>query len=180
MIRYLKITLVDGRRFILRVTRESPRLISGVEVDAEGDDVVPRGVDVAGRPYHERVIHVQRDLVRKIVEMRMSPKYATLEVVPRSEGSAKARLVSIVTDTATLAEAMFPGGGLSAYNEGYYEGTKIPIRKLTGREIVTVAGTTAGAKILSEESWIVDRFGPVGARQIKRLRDLASSKEHAR
>lgn len=172
MIRYLKITLVDGTRFILRVSRESPHFIVGIEVDAEGDEIVPHGLDPKGRPWHQRERKVQRDTIKKVVEMHMSPKYATLEVVPRSEGSAKARLVSIVTDTATLAEAMFPGGGLSAYNEGYYEGTTIPIRKLTGREIVTVAGTTAGAKVLSDESWIVDRFDGLGARQIRRLREL--------
>lgn len=108
----------------------------------------------------------------------MSKKYATL--VPagangtNGEDAAKARLVNIVTDTATLAETMYPGGGITAFNMGVYEGTRTPIRKLTGREIVTVTGTTAGAKILADETWIVDRFGDVGARQIKKLRELVS------
>ena len=164
-IRYLKITLVDGTRFILRLTSESPLLISGYEVDAEGDEIVPAG-------YGRRLRVVGRDSIKKAVELRMSKKYATL--VPRGKDAAKARLVNIITDTATLAEAMYPGGGLTAFNAGVYEGTRIPIRKLTGREVVTVAGTTAGAKALSDETWIVDRFGKLGARQIQALRALVT------
>ena len=162
--RYLKITLVDGTRFILRVTSESPLLVSGYEVNAEGEEVVPPG-------YDRRLRVVGRDSIAKAVEMRMNKKYATLEVVPRT-ARATAKLVNIVTDTATLADAMYPGEGLLAFNTGVYEGTKIPVRKMTGREIVTVAGTVGGAKVLSDETWIVDRFGGLGARQIKRLREL--------
>lgn len=104
--------------------------------------------------------------------MRKSPKYATTrEAALRTEGTA-AKRVNIVTNTATLAEAMYTGGGLPAFNVGIYAGTQIPIRKLTGREVVTVAGTTAGAKVLSDENWISDRFGALGARQIKKLRAL--------
>jgi hypothetical protein len=83
-----------------------------------------------------------------------------------------ASLVNITTDTSTLAKAMLPGGDLQAFNTGVYEGTKAPIRKMTGREIITVSGTTAGAKVLSDQTWISDRFGKLGARQIKRLREL--------
>lgn len=79
-------------------------------------------------------------------------------------------LVNITTDTATLAEAM--GGDLAVFNAGVYKGTSTPIRQLTGKEIVTVVGTTAGAKVLSDKSWIVDRFGALGARDVKRLRAL--------
>ena len=164
-IRYLKITLVDGTRFILRVTSESPLIVSGYEVNAEGDEVVPAG-------YERRQRLVGRDSIKRSVELRMSKKYATL--VPPGENAAKARLVNIVTDTATLAEAMYPGGGITAFNAGVYEGTRTPIRKLTGREIVTVAGTTAGAKILADETWIADRFGRLGARQIQALRNLVT------
>lgn len=170
-IRYLKITLIDGTRFILRVIGESPRGIRGIEVDAAGEEIVPRGVDPEGRPYHQRERHVERGSIKKAVAMRMNKKYATLEPVPQTEG-ATAKLVNIVTDTTTLAEAMYPGGGLNAFNTGVYEGTRTPIRKLTGREIVTVAGTTAGAKVLTGETWISDRFGALGARQIKKLREL--------
>jgi len=162
MIRYLKITLDDGARFILRVTKETPIFVRGIEVNAEGDEVVPPGA-------HQRLRIVDRGRIKKTVEMRMNHKYATLEVVPRTTGAA-AKIVNIVTDAETLAEAMYPGEGLQAFNTGVYTGTRTPIRKLTGREVVTVTGTTAGAKVLAEETWIVDRFGAIGARQIKKLR----------
>lgn len=177
-IRYQKITLVDGTRLILRITSESPRFISGIIVDADGEEVVPRGVNPEGRRYHQTQQHVERTSIKKAVEMRMNNKYATLEPVAREKIAATAKIVNIVTDTTTLADAMFPGGGLTAYNEGVYEGTTITIRKLTGREIVTVAGTTAGAEVVTDQTWITDRFGPVGARQIRRLREL--TKENGR
>lgn len=101
-IRYLKITLTDGTRFILRVTRESPHFIVGIEVDAEGDEIVPRGTDPKGRPWHQRERQVQRETIKKAVEMRMNPKYATLEVVPR-EKKTPAQL------DAEIAEALAQG-----------------------------------------------------------------------
>lgn len=76
MTRYLKITLDDGTRFMLRVRKESPLLVSGIEVDAEGDEVVPRGA-------HQRLRIIDRGRIARIVEMRMNPKYGRLEVVPR-------------------------------------------------------------------------------------------------
>jgi hypothetical protein len=169
MIRYQKITLVDGTRFILRVTKESSKIVRGYEVNTDGEEIVPPGAC-------NRLRIVGREFIAKTVPMRMSNKYATLE--PDPQGKDATRIVNIVTDAATLAEAMYPGGGLSAFNEGAYEGTTIPIRKLTGREIVTVAGTTGGAKVLADETWIADRFGDLGARQIERLREL--TKENAR
>ena len=105
-IRYLKLTDVDGTRFILRITRESPDLISGIEVDAEGDEIVPRGVDVTGQPYHQRMRHVPRSSIKKVVEMRMNPKYAMLEVVPRGEARAGARKKSPAQLDAEIAEAL--------------------------------------------------------------------------
>jgi cyanophycinase-like exopeptidase len=172
MIRYLKITLVDGTRFILRVSRESPNLLSGIEVNTEGDEVVPPGHD-------RRQRFVAKALIKKAVELRMNKKYATLEDASRPQDASTAKIVNIVTDTTTLADAVYPAGGLSAFNTGVYEGTRTPIRKLTGREVVTVAGTTAGAKVISDETWIADRFGELGARQIKKLREL-TTKESAR
>ena len=82
MNRYLKITQTDGTRFILRITRESPNFIHGYEVNAEGDEVVPAG-------YERRHRTILRDLVKKTVEMRMNPTYATLEVVPQSATPTK-------------------------------------------------------------------------------------------
>jgi len=77
VIRYLKVTLDDGTRFILRVTSDSVLFIRGVEVNAEGDEVEPPGA-------HRRLRIVDRGRVAKTVEMRMNPKYATLETVPRT------------------------------------------------------------------------------------------------
>ncbi len=81
-----------------------------------------------------------------------------------------ARSILIVTNTKTLADAMYPGGGLEAFNTGAY-------RKLTGRETVTVVGTTAGARVISDETetWIADRFGVLGARQISALNRLTKA-----
>jgi hypothetical protein len=76
MIRYLRITLDDGTRFILRVTGESRFFIRGIEVNVEGDEVVPPGA-------HQRLRVVDRGRIKKTVEMRMNPTYATLEVVPK-------------------------------------------------------------------------------------------------
>jgi len=95
-IRYLKITLVDGTRFILRVTRESPGFIHGFEVNAEGDEVVPVG-------YERRHRTLDRGLVKKAVDLRMSKKYATL--VPLGEAHATARKSAAQLD-AEIAEAL--------------------------------------------------------------------------
>ena len=35
-----------------------------------------------------------------------------------------------------------------------------------------VVGTTAGARVVSEEEWIQDRLGELGARQVKLLVEL--------
>lgn len=80
--RYLKITLVDGTRFILRVTGESPQIVRGIEVNAEGDEVVPPGA-------HQRLRIVERALIKKAVPMRMNPKYATLEPVSTKQIDAE-------------------------------------------------------------------------------------------
>jgi len=76
--------------------------------------------------------------------------------------------VEIEMTTGALARSLYPAERIAALNRGVYEGTDIPIRKLTGREKVTVSGTTAGARVVAE-SWITDRFGGLGARQVKKL-----------
>jgi hypothetical protein len=60
-IRYLRITLTDGTRFILRVTSESELLVRGIEVTPDGEEVVPPGP--AG--YHQRLRIVGRDLIKE-------------------------------------------------------------------------------------------------------------------
>lgn len=73
MIKYAKIT-ASGQRFILRVTRETPRFVIGIEVNADGEEVVPPG-------YHNRMRVVQRTTITRYVEMCMNNKYGTLETV---------------------------------------------------------------------------------------------------
>lgn len=99
-IRYLKITLVDGTHFILRITRESPGFIHGFEVNAEGDEVVPVG-------YERRHRTIERALIKKAVKLRMSKKYATLEVVPQRESPAKKTPAQL---DAEIAEALAKQG----------------------------------------------------------------------
>jgi hypothetical protein len=96
-IRYLKITLDDGRRLILRVTRETPLFVRGVEVNAEGDEVVPSGA-------HQRLHIIDRGRIAKTVKMRMNPKYATLEPAPQSTKKTRAQL------DAEIAEALSKRG----------------------------------------------------------------------
>lgn len=80
----------------------------------------------------------------------------------------------IVTTTAILADAMSAIGGpefasIDAWNAGCYHGTTIPLRKMRGDEVVTIIGTTGHAVVKTPESWIEDRFGSLGARQVARL-----------
>lgn len=102
-IRYLKITLIDGTRFILRVTKESPGLVRGIEVNADGDEVVPPGMG----GYHNRTRLVQRELIKKAVLLRMNNKYATLEVVPPGESGQQKK--SVAQLDAEIAEALGRG-----------------------------------------------------------------------
>jgi hypothetical protein len=105
--RYLKITQTDGVRYILRVTRETPAVIIGIEVDAEGEEIVPRGIHPKiGEPYHQRERKVMRGAIKRAVEMRMNPKYATLEVVPRGKSIAGVRKKSPAQLDADIADAL--------------------------------------------------------------------------
>jgi hypothetical protein len=78
-IRYLAITTTKGDKFILRVLRDVAGGVAGIEVDREGDEVVPRGVNAEGLPYHTRTRIVPRDGIKKSVEMRMNVMYGRLE-----------------------------------------------------------------------------------------------------
>jgi hypothetical protein len=116
MTRYLKITQTDGVRYILRVTRETPAVVIGIEVDAEGEEIVPRGIHPKiGEPYHQRERKVMRDAIKKAVEMRMNPKYATLEVVPRQEITEKPAHSTIATNAACTVtrSKLYPTPGRS-------------------------------------------------------------------
>jgi hypothetical protein len=52
--RYVKITQVDRKKFILRV-------ISGYEVDKEGEEIVPVG-------FHNRLRIIERGAIHKLLE----------------------------------------------------------------------------------------------------------------
>lgn len=71
-IRYLAITTTEGNKFMIRVTRETTMGVSGIEVDREGDEVVPVG-------YHNRMRIVPRDAIKRAVEMRMNVLYGRIE-----------------------------------------------------------------------------------------------------
>ena len=88
--RYLKITQLDGKRYILRVTKESPRFIHGLEVDAQGDEIVPPG-------FHNRHRSIERTSIKKAVEMHMNNTYATLEATPRNV-KTRAQLDAEITE----------------------------------------------------------------------------------
>lgn len=78
-IRYVQITTVDGDKFIIRVTRDTAKVVMGIEVDRDGDEVVPSGSDASGRAYDERMRVVPRDGIKKMVEMRMNVMYGRIE-----------------------------------------------------------------------------------------------------
>lgn len=75
MNRYARITLTDGTRFFLRVDGEDTRAVRGIEVDREGDEVVPRGPG----GFHNRLRIIERGTIARLTWYRMSPRYATLE-----------------------------------------------------------------------------------------------------
>lgn len=70
---YARIVLTDGTRFILRVYQESERFITGTEVNAEGDEVIPAGAT-------DRTRIVERSAIRKRTVMHMDKTYAMLVV----------------------------------------------------------------------------------------------------
>jgi len=71
-IRYLAITTTDGAKFTIRVNRETAKGVSGIEVDRDGEEVVPTG-------FHNRTRIVPRDAIKRTVEMRMNVTYGRIE-----------------------------------------------------------------------------------------------------
>jgi hypothetical protein len=112
-IRYLKITDLDGARYILRVTRESPEAVIGIEVDSDGEEIVPRGTDPQGRAWHLRLRKVPRTAIKKAIEMRMNLTYASLEPVPKDahatkrEGKAVSKNPKLPFDIGDLVAASY-------------------------------------------------------------------------
>lgn len=73
-IRYLAITAQDGDKFIIRVAREGTNGVCGIEVDREGEEIVPVG-------FHNRMRVVLHSAIKKAVEMRMNLTYGRIEKV---------------------------------------------------------------------------------------------------
>jgi hypothetical protein len=71
-IRYLAITTTDGAKFTIRVSRETAKGVSGIEVDRDGEEIVPVG-------FHNRTRIVPRDAIKRAVEMRMNVTYGRIE-----------------------------------------------------------------------------------------------------
>ena len=74
---------------------------------------------------------------------------------------------SIRITTGELIPAVW-GVPVGEFNAGYYIGTDIPIRPLTGKEVVVITGKSSGATIAGDD-WVADRLGSLGARQVARL-----------
>jgi hypothetical protein len=71
-IRYLAVTTHGGDKFTIRVTRETAKGVSGIEVDRDGEEIVPVG-------FHNRTRIVPRDAIKRAVEMRMNVVYGRIE-----------------------------------------------------------------------------------------------------
>lgn len=72
--RYARIKLADATRaFYLRITVETDRMLSGWEVDREGNEVAPAG-------FERRLRIIEKKLIAKRTPMRMNNKYGHLEV----------------------------------------------------------------------------------------------------
>jgi len=71
-IRYLAVTPHDGVKFTIRVSRETAKGVSGIEVDRDGEEIIPAG-------FHNRIRIVPRDAIKRAVEMRMNVVYGRIE-----------------------------------------------------------------------------------------------------
>lgn len=84
-IRYERITILPScdlprRSVLLRITNEAGRFITGIEVNAAGDEVVAHGYDV-------RQHIIEKTAIMKRVVMKMNNKYGWLERAPEPKGA---------------------------------------------------------------------------------------------
>jgi hypothetical protein len=82
-ISYERVTFVDGSRkarVYLRVTRDSPRFLSGIEVDKQGEEIEPHGYSQRIRLIDKRAIVSRREYV-------MDLHYG--ELVPARKGTRR-------------------------------------------------------------------------------------------
>jgi hypothetical protein len=75
MKRFVAIELRGGKSFYLRVTKETDRFLSGIEVNKESDDVVPRGKAT------ERLRIIEKSEIRIQYAVKLSNHYGTFEPV---------------------------------------------------------------------------------------------------
>ena len=54
---YCRIYLPGKRGFILRVEQEGARFLTGIEVDSQGDEIVPAGHDIRRHVIEKRLIN---------------------------------------------------------------------------------------------------------------------------
>jgi hypothetical protein len=71
-IRYVAIATKEGDKFLIRVTRQSPKFIAGIEVDRDGEEVVGADFDV-----RQRIVEIAS--IKKLTEMRMNVVYGRIE-----------------------------------------------------------------------------------------------------
>jgi hypothetical protein len=71
--KYVRVWLKGQRRsFLLRVTRETDRMISGYEIDHEGEEI-------SGETWDRRLRLIDKSLIERLQPMRMNLTYACLE-----------------------------------------------------------------------------------------------------
>ncbi len=76
--RYLRVTLINGVVFYLRVIQDDPTFLVGTEVTKTGDEVVPKGTNFEGKRWTERARVSLKSAIKDVTEMRMSHKYGEL------------------------------------------------------------------------------------------------------
>lgn len=75
MIRYAKITLIESRQtFYLRIAKETPKVVTGFEVNQKGDEIQPRG-------FERRFRIIEKALILFFKPCRMNNFYAELEEI---------------------------------------------------------------------------------------------------
>lgn len=79
--RYEYVVLNNGQRFILRVDDDSGQFLNGIEVNKEGDEVVPKGTDKDGHRFTERRHLIQKSEIKSRTRMKFNLVYGELEPI---------------------------------------------------------------------------------------------------
>lgn len=73
LIRYVRVVLIDGAGFYLKVQKETDQFLKGIEVDREGEDISRPGT------FDQRVRLIQKSMIRTITPKKMNLHYGILE-----------------------------------------------------------------------------------------------------